>query len=476
MRILIATDAWRPQVNGVLHTLEANAQAAKALGAEVVFLNPEGFPSVSMPSYPGIRLALPRRREIFRRIADIGPDAIHIATEGPIGHFARWYCMTNRRPFTTSFHTRFTDYAAARFPVPEGWTWAWLRWFHNAGRGTMVSTASLAQELRMQGFRTVLRWPRGVDFPPVPSRSRPRPRPAAPGVSHGGPPRGRKECRGVPRARPAGQQGRGRRRTGARHAGAAVSERRLPRHQARRRTRIDLCRAPMSSCFRAAPTPSASCCWRRSPAALPIAGFPVAATRDVVGTAPVAALDDDLRAACLKALTISRAACRRYAETVTWEESARCFIGNLVRMPNVAVEIASKSAPAPARAGGMRPGIARASTPAPCKSAACGRGSGAEPRTSMASTQACTPAGAVIKLTSAPVPNLSVVDFDQSRGAWLDVGHPKAAASHRLNQAVRRNRAFSSEGLLEIMFTWRSKGWSIRRSGRTPRSTWRRWR
>src|SRR5271169_1234085 len=90
MRILIATDAWRPQVNGVLHTLEANAQVAKALGAEVVFLNPEGFPSVGMPSYPGIR--------------------------------------ANRRPFTTSFHTRFTDYAAARFPVPQGWTWAWLRW------------------------------------------------------------------------------------------------------------------------------------------------------------------------------------------------------------------------------------------------------------------------------------------------------------------------------------------------------------
>ena len=180
MRILIATDAWRPQVNGVLHTLEANAQAAKALGAEVVFLNPEGFPSVGMPSYPGIRLALPRRREIFCRIADIGPDAIHIATEGPIGHFARWYCVTNRRPFTTSFHTRFTDYAAARFPVPEGWTWTWLRWFHNAGRGTMVSTASLAQELRMRGFHTVLRWPRGVDsrlFHPDRARDLSLPRP-----------------------------------------------------------------------------------------------------------------------------------------------------------------------------------------------------------------------------------------------------------------------------------------------------------
>ena len=98
MRILIATDAWRPQVNGVLHTLEAKAQAAEALGAEVVFLNPEGFRASGMPSYPGIRLALPRPREIFRRIADIRPDAIHIATEGPIGHFVRCHCVDQPAP------------------------------------------------------------------------------------------------------------------------------------------------------------------------------------------------------------------------------------------------------------------------------------------------------------------------------------------------------------------------------------------
>ena len=89
MRILIATDAWRPQVNGVVHTLEATAQAAKSLGAEVSFLTAEGFPTVRMPSYPGIRIALPRAREIARRISVVRPDAVHIATEGPIGYFVR---------------------------------------------------------------------------------------------------------------------------------------------------------------------------------------------------------------------------------------------------------------------------------------------------------------------------------------------------------------------------------------------------
>jgi hypothetical protein len=130
MRILIATDAWRPQVNGVVHTLEATALAAEALGAKVAFLTPEGFPSIALPSYPDIRVALPSPREIARRIADIRPDAIHVATEGPIGYLIRRDCLIRRRAFTTSLHTRFADYLAARWPVPE----------HGPGAGSNGST------------------------------------------------------------------------------------------------------------------------------------------------------------------------------------------------------------------------------------------------------------------------------------------------------------------------------------------------
>jgi glycosyltransferase involved in cell wall biosynthesis len=344
MRILIATDAWRPQVNGVVQTLEANAQAAKALGAEVVFLSPEGFPSVGLPSYPGIRLALPRRREIFHRIADIRPDAIHIATEGPIGHFARWYCVTNRRPFTTSFHTRFTDYAAARFPVPEGWTWAWLRWFHNAGRGTMVSTASLGDELRKQGFHTILRWPRGVDsrlFHPDRARDLGLPRPVFLAV-------GRLAVEKNVEAFLALDLPGSKVVVGDGPAREAL-ERRFPDA-----TFLGTRRgADLASIYAAADVfvfPSRTDTFglvllEALASGLPIAGFPVAATRDVVGTAPVAALDEDLRSACLKALTIPRAACRRHADTMTWEESARCFVGNLVRAPGIAAESTGKSAP-----------------------------------------------------------------------------------------------------------------------------------
>ncbi len=344
MRILIATDAWRPQVNGVVHTLEANAQAAATLGAEVVFLNPEGFPSVGLPSYPGIRLALPRRREIFQRIAAIRPDAIHIATEGPIGHFARWYCLTNRRPFTTSFHTRFADYAAARFPVPQDWTWAWLRWFHNAGRGTMVSTPSLAEELRQQGFHTVLRWPRGVDsrlFHPDRAADLGLPRPVFLAVGRLAVEKNLEAFLSLdlPGSKVVVGDGPAR----------ETLARRFPEA-----TFLGTKRgAELAAIYAAADVfvfPSRTDTFglvllEALASGLPVAGFPVAATRDVVGTAPVAALDEDLHAACQRALTIPRDDCRRYAETITWEESARCFLGNLVRIPDVATEPAG----APAR-------------------------------------------------------------------------------------------------------------------------------
>jgi glycosyltransferase involved in cell wall biosynthesis len=163
MRILIATDAWYPQVNGVVQTLVSVGQALERMGVEVSFLTPEGIPSVPLPTYPDIRLALPSSRAIARRIDDFQPDVIHIATEGPIGHFVRRHCLKRRRGFTTSFHTRFADYAAARWPIPRSLSWSWLRWFHNAGRVTMASTDSLTNELMARGFRKLMRWPRGVD-------------------------------------------------------------------------------------------------------------------------------------------------------------------------------------------------------------------------------------------------------------------------------------------------------------------------
>src|SRR5579864_4554004 len=163
MRILVATDAWRPQVNGVVRTLNSLARAAGQLGVTIEFLSPEGFPSFPVPTYPGLRLALPGRRRIAERIAAARPDAIHVATEGPIGFAVRAYCRRHDRPFTTSYTTRFPEYISARWPIPQDWIYAILRWFHAAAAVTMVATPSLTTELSERGFANLGRWTRGVD-------------------------------------------------------------------------------------------------------------------------------------------------------------------------------------------------------------------------------------------------------------------------------------------------------------------------
>src|ERR1700742_5078638 len=163
MRILIATDAWHPQVNGVVRTLTSLARAASALGAEITFLTPEGFPSLGVPTYPGLRMALPNRREIARRIEAADPEAIHIATEGPIGWAVRGYCLRNKLAFTTSYTTRFPEYVSVRTGLPASVGYAVLRHFHDAAAMTMVATDSLKKELAERGFRKLGFWNRGGD-------------------------------------------------------------------------------------------------------------------------------------------------------------------------------------------------------------------------------------------------------------------------------------------------------------------------
>jgi 1,2-diacylglycerol 3-alpha-glucosyltransferase/glucuronosyltransferase len=173
MRILVATDAWHPQVNGVVRTYERLAQELKVLGVELCVLAPHEFYNLPCPTYPEIRLALPGWTRVARRFRALKPDAVHIATEGPIGWMARRYCRARSIPFTTSFHTRFPEYLAQRFAIPTPWTTAILRRFHNAGRGLMAATPSLAHELEVHGFERVMPWTRGVDtdlFRPRPVR------------------------------------------------------------------------------------------------------------------------------------------------------------------------------------------------------------------------------------------------------------------------------------------------------------------
>src|SRR5581483_6040530 len=164
LRIALVTDAWAPQTNGVVTTLQATAAELERRGYEPRVICGDGLPSIACPSYPEIRLAISPGREVARQLERLRPGAIHIATEGPIGLAARRYCRERRLPFTTSYHTRYPEYLRARWPVPLNLSYAWLRRFHGAATRTFVASGSLNRQLSERGFRHLHLWRRGVDL------------------------------------------------------------------------------------------------------------------------------------------------------------------------------------------------------------------------------------------------------------------------------------------------------------------------
>jgi glycosyltransferase involved in cell wall biosynthesis len=164
MKLLVITDAWHPQVNGVVRTFERVSEQLEALGHDVTFLAPGQFSTLPCPTYPEIRLALASPGMVSKAIKQSGADAIHIATEGPLGIMGRRYCVRNKLDFTTSYHTKFPEYIAARLPVSERWIYRHLKKFHNSGKACMVATESLRQDLDAKGFENLCMWTRGVDM------------------------------------------------------------------------------------------------------------------------------------------------------------------------------------------------------------------------------------------------------------------------------------------------------------------------
>jgi glycosyltransferase involved in cell wall biosynthesis len=328
MRILIATDAWHPQVNGVVRTLTSLARSASALGAEIEFLTPDGFPSVAVPTYPGLRIALPNRREIARGIEAASPDAIHIATEGPVGWAVRAYCRRRKLAFTTSYTTRFPEYIAVRSIVPASMSYAVLRHFHAAAAMTMVATCSLRQELGARGFKRLGTWTRGVDtdlFTPDGASQLDLPRPIFMTVGRVAVEKNLEAflSLNLPGSKVVIGDG----------PQKAVLERRYPKA----RFLGEKTGHELSSHFAAADVfvfPSLTDTFgvvqlEALACGTPVAAFPVTGPLDVIADHPVGALDTDLRSACIRALGMSRETCRRFALERSWENSARQFIGNL---------------------------------------------------------------------------------------------------------------------------------------------------
>jgi len=163
MKILLASDAWYPQINGVVRTLNRVREELEAQGHSFEIICPEQFRTIPCPSYPEIPLALLPGIGMAKRIEAARADAIHIATEGPIGLAVRNHCVKRGLPFTTSYHTRFPEYLSARVPVPVSWGYAFMRWFHKPSKAIMVATNSMKRELEGEGFEHLVDWTRGVD-------------------------------------------------------------------------------------------------------------------------------------------------------------------------------------------------------------------------------------------------------------------------------------------------------------------------
>lgn len=328
MRVLVATDAWHPQVNGVVRTLSTLAATAPRLGAEILFLTHEGFRTFPLPTYADIRCALPAPWTIARRIEAVKPDAIHIATEGTIGHAVRRYCIRNGIAFTTSFHTRLPEYVAARVPIPEALVWSWLRRFHGRAERVMVSTRSLIEELSGRGFDNPVLWPRGVDgelFAPREQIALNLPRPVFLTV-----------CRvaveknieaflslDLPGTKVVVGDGPMRTELMQRFPQAVFLGEKHRDELAAIYSAADVFVFPSrTDTFGLVLLEALSC-------GVPVAAYPVSGPLDVIGGAPVGVLDENLQSAALRALSIDRDACRIFAGAMTWDRCARMFLDNL---------------------------------------------------------------------------------------------------------------------------------------------------
>jgi len=327
MRILIATDAWRPQVNGVVSTLERMTQAATGLGVAFDFLTPQGMWTAPLPSYPEIRLAIPALGRIGARIEEARPDHIHIATEGPIGWLTRRYCLRRKRVFTTSYHTRFPEYVSARIGVPEWLTYAGLRCFHAPSAVVMAPTPTIGADLTRRGFARVKLWSRGVNhalFRPRAKRALDLKRPIFLSVGRVAVEKNLEALLSLdlPGSTVIVGDGPARRRLERRYPHAHFLGSRQGEALA------DIYASADVFVFPSRTDTFGIVMIEAMASGLPVAAFPAPGPIDVV--APGAGvLDEDLRKACLEALTIPREQAREHSMRFTWEESARQFLDNI---------------------------------------------------------------------------------------------------------------------------------------------------
>lgn len=334
-RITVVTDAWHPQVNGVVRSIERTNAELVAMGAEVTMVTPDLFRTIPLPSYPEIRVAISTYGRVAREIERGQPSYVHIATEGPLGLKARKWCRRHGMPYTTSYHTRFPEYVAARLPIPESWLYALVRRFHNGGAGCMVATDTLAAELSARGFRNLMRWGRGIDadlFRPRPVEEAMfdhLPRPIFINVGRVAVEKNLEAFLALDLPGSKVVVGDGPLR--------ASLERRYPDvHFAGVKVGEELARAYASADVFVFPSRTdtfGNVLLEALASGLPVAAYPVMGPLDILGDSDAGILDEDLKAACLGALAIDPAAARELALSFSWRRAAMQFLDN-VRLAN----------------------------------------------------------------------------------------------------------------------------------------------
>lgn len=333
MRIAIVTDAWSPQVNGVVRTLQSVRAVLEAQGHDVLVVSPDRFRSLPCPTYPEIRLAVTRTATVGSLLEGFRPQAIHIATEGPLCLAARRWCLKRGLPFTTAYHTQFPDYVAARTGVPAEWVWRYIRWFHAPAGAILASTPSIRSELAAHGLPQTRHWGRGVDlanFRPDGARHPLMAGLAGPVQLYVGRVAIEKNLEaflasGHPGTKVVVGDGPARAELAARFPEAVFLGARFG--------------AELAECYRAADVfvfPSRTDTFglvmiEAAACGTPVAAYPVTGPVDVL-TPTLGAMAERLDDAIAAALTLDRGACAAEAQAFTWEASAGQFLDALIRI------------------------------------------------------------------------------------------------------------------------------------------------
>jgi glycosyltransferase involved in cell wall biosynthesis len=336
LKLALITDAWSPQVNGVVTTLRTTGELLRAAGHTVETITPDQFRTWPCPSYPEIRLALGCGGKLRARLEEFRPEAIHIATEGPLGLAARSYCRRRGLPFTTSFHTRFAEYIRLRTGLPLSWGYAFLRWFHNGGERVMAATPTLVQELRDRRFKSPVLWSRGVDTELFRPRSKAFLEGARPLMLYAGRVAVEKNLEAFIRTDLPGTKyvvGDGPQRAElerkypqVRFVGYKQGEE-LARHIAAADVFVFPSRTDTFGLVMLEALASG----------VPVAAYPVQGPRDVILSGRVGCLDPDLKTAIAGALKLKSGDCREYALRYSWRDCARLFESYLAPVSEGAV-------------------------------------------------------------------------------------------------------------------------------------------